>query len=67
MKKKVSTIKQIEKLVKVLKEHEIKPDKDGLITIEYPINTSDRFYIIDGKSPFYRDSVGTEELHEDTR
>jgi len=67
MNKKKATCADIEKIVKVLKEHELKPDKDGLITIEYPINTSDRFYIIDGKSPFYCDSVGTEELDENTR
>jgi len=67
MNKKKATCADIKEIVKVLKEHEIKPDKDGLITIEYPINTSDRFYIIDGKSPFYRDSVGMEELDEDTR
>ena len=103
--------------VKVLKEHGLKPDEDGLITIEYPeVEFTDKeiikymkeavnkinkdmitvevlkkaikllreyrvpepYYVkvenpIEGgdplyhqitESPFYRDSVGTEELHE---
>ena len=65
MNKKKATCADIKEIVKVLKEHEIKPDKDGLITIAIPLDTYTSSP--DSESPFYRDSVGTEELHENTR
>jgi len=80
MNKKKATCADIEKIVKVLKEHELKPDKDGLITIgEWYIPSTPKQdkkmmekikmeYVGDPtESPFYRDSVGGEELHENTR
>ena len=60
--KKKATCVDIEKIVKVLKEHELKPNKYGLITITIPLDTYTSSP--DSESPFYRDSVGTEELHE---
>jgi len=53
------TPEQIREAVRRL-EKPINPDKDtyrGFTYTEAP----------DSESPFYRDSVGTEELHEDTR
>jgi len=77
MNKKKATCADIKEIVKILKEHEIKPDEDGLITIEYPniegtvincelIEKGIKF-LSKYNNPFYRDSVGTEELHENTR
>jgi len=77
MNKKKATCADIKEIVKVLKEHELKPDKDGLITIEYPdtegtvinyetIEKGIKF-LSKYNNPFYRDSVGTEELDENTR
>jgi len=62
MNKKKATCADIKEIVKILKEHEIKPDKDGLITITIPLDTYTSSP--DSESLFYRDSVGTEELHE---
>jgi len=74
MNKKKATCADIKEIVKLLKEHELKPDEDGLITIEYPdtegtvinsetIEAGVRF-LSKYNNPFYRDSVGGEELHE---
>ena len=71
MNKKKATCADIKEIVKVLKEHETKPDEDGLITIEYPniegtvINyeTIEKGieFLSKYNNPLYRDSVGGEE------
>ena len=65
MNKKKATCADIKEIVKVLKEYEIKPNEDGLITITIPLDTYTSSP--DSESPFYRDSVGGEELDENTR
>ena len=59
-------MKKLERLKYILENNNLTPEqiREAVRKLEKPINTSDRFYIIDGKSPFYRDSVGEEELHE---
>ena len=68
MKKKKVTCKDIENMVKILKEHEVKePYYVRLNIIDGDILLSDLANVYPTSSPFYRDSVGTEELNEDTR
>ena len=39
------TVKMIRKAVKILRKHELKPDEDGLITIEDPTIGTDFLYL----------------------
>ena len=39
-----ATCEDIENIVKILKEHELKPDKDGFITIVCPIYRPQKLY-----------------------
>ena len=53
-----ATCKDIKNMVKILKEHKAKPDKDGYL--HFPIDGN----ISLESSPLYRDSVGGEEMGE---
>ena len=72
MKKYKATCEDIKKIVEILKEHELKPDEDGLLTIECPEGTLINCetikkgvdFLSKYNDPFYHDSVGTEELGE---
>jgi len=65
------TPKTIKKAIKILEKHKLKPDKDGLVEVEFPVYRTDFFTgalpqaLIDKiDNPLYRDSVGGEEMGE---
>ena len=65
------TVEVLKKAIKLLREYRVpepyyveveNPIEDGLITVTIPLDTYTSSP--DSESPFYRDSVGTEGLHE---
>lgn len=59
------TPKILKKAIKLLREYKV--PEPYYIKVENPVEGGDPLYHQITQSPFCRDSVGTEELHEDTR
>jgi len=63
MKKYKATCEDIKKIVKMLKENPLKPDKDGILTIKYRVGAITKYNTFTGVNPFSLSNISNSILH----